>query len=416
MTIYVAESISQAQNGSLKVNTEMVSRLKKYLNQLLANPTKDDWCTVNTCKNSLRLKSLIALAELGDKRQDFLRSIYDGKKDLALVEQIKLARYLWQFPQWEQQAKSLTQEIQEIVYQTGRSAIINKTQDWWWFNSSTSEQAEALQLSITANTQPELIDKLLQRLLSLRRDGAWQNNYDNAQALTALVAYSKLQPTPPNYIATVELDKQTIEKIPFEGYVNPSKQVNLPMSDLSKGRHNLTLSKSGAGQLHYLAEYNYRLKGNQPGQLNGLRVTRYVHPVNQKEVLREFSLYAPEEPLTLGLGQVFDLELEIIADHPVDHVVITDQLPAGLEAIDTSFQTSSNYFVPQESSWAVAYQQIYKDKIIAYSDRFSPGVYRLHYLVRSVTQGSFDWPGAGAHLQYAPEEFGRCASSIVEIK
>ena len=53
--------------------------------------------------------------------------------------------------------------------------------------------------------------------------------------------------------------------------------------------------------------------------------------------------------------------------------------------------------------------------MVAYGDRLDAGVYSLHYLVRSVTPGTFEWPGAQVHLQYAPEEFGRSASSSLEV-
>ncbi|WP_371357491.1 hypothetical protein, partial [Hydrocoleum sp. CS-953] len=39
-----------------------------------------------------------------------------------------------------------------------------------------------------------------------------------------------------------------------------------------------------------------------------------------------------------------------------------------------------------------------------------------HYLVRSVTPGTFIWPGAEARLQYAPEEFGRSATTTLVVK
>ncbi|MBW4561294.1 MAG: hypothetical protein KME32_09065 [Mojavia pulchra JT2-VF2] len=55
-------------------------------------------------------------------------------------------------------------------------------------------------------------------------------------------------------------------------------------------------------------------------------------------------------------------------------------------------------------------------RIIAYADHLEPGVYNLHYLVRSVTLGNFLWPGAEAHLQYAPEEFGRAAESTLVLE
>jgi uncharacterized protein YfaS (alpha-2-macroglobulin family) len=53
---------------------------------------------------------------------------------------------------------------------------------------------------------------------------------------------------------------------------------------------------------------------------------------------------------------------------------------------------------------------------VAYADRLEPGVYSFHYLVRSVTPGTYAWPGAQGYLQFAPEEFGRSASGLVKIK
>ncbi|MFM7437793.1 MAG: hypothetical protein ACKO2V_04215 [Snowella sp.] len=57
----------------------------------------------------------------------------------------------------------------------------------------------------------------------------------------------------------------------------------------------------------------------------------------------------------------------------------------------------------------------YRDRVAAYDDHLEAGVYTLHYLVRSVTPSLFDWLGAEVHLQYAPEEFERSASSQLEI-
>lgn len=177
----------------------------------------------------------------------------------------------------------------------------------------------------------------------------------------------------------------------------------------------MQLQKSGKGELHYLTAYRYRLKGNPPGQLNGLRITRQVYPANQPEVLHRFGLEATEET-TLPAGQVFDIGLEIIADHSVDNVIITDPLPAGLEAVDTTFQTATGAVQAQADSWQIDYQRIYSDRILAYSNHLDAGVYSLHYLVRSVTPGIFLWPGATAQLQYLPEEFGRTTAATVAVK
>jgi uncharacterized protein YfaS (alpha-2-macroglobulin family) len=204
---------------------------------------------------------------------------------------------------------------------------------------------------------------------------------------------------------------QSLGNTQFQGYENSTWNLSVPMAQLPKGNSDLVLQKSGPGNLHYLVSYGYRLTGNQPGRLNGLRVVRQVRRANEEEVLRTTGLYDLDQPFEVGAGQVFDVALEIITDHPVDHVVITDPLPAGLEAVNTEFQTANQAVQADADSWQIDYQQVYKDRVVAYGDRLTPGIYEVHYLARSVTPGSYLWPGAEAHLQYAPEEFGRNASS-----
>ncbi len=420
VTPYAASAIASANQAKVTAETanqDLLPALKTYLSKLLADPGQYDFCKQALCKNQLRLNTLIALADLGDKRTEFLADIYAQRDTLDPIDQIKLARYLSQFPDWQQEAKGMASQLQQTVYQTGRSARVNLPEGWGWFGSATATQAEALRLAIAQKSSPDAIAKLTQGLLDQRRNGTWQSTYDNAAALTAIVDASKLdapQSTPPNFTATADLAGKTLATAQLQGS-QPSKAVSVPITDLPRGKNDLMLKKSGSGLLHYLVAYRYRLSGNQPGRLNGLRVTRYLRPANEETVLYKTGLYAPDG-LKLSVGKVYDVGLEIITDHPVDHVVITDPLPAGLEAVDNSFQTSTPYFQAKGDSWQLGYQTIYKDRIVAFGDRLNPGVYTLHYLVRSITPGTFVYPGAEAHLQYAAEEFGRSASTTLVVE
>ncbi|MEH2242278.1 alpha-2-macroglobulin family protein [Nostoc sp.] len=414
---YAGESLAKAsQVFPNLIDSAMVSGLKAYLPKLLANPGEYEFCKQLLCKRQLQLNALIALAELGDKRNTFLADIYEQRNNFDVVTQIKLARYLSQFPEWQDESQQLVSKLQQNIYETGRTAVVSLPPSWGWMSSSTTTQAQALRLFIAKQSKPEVIDKLFQSLLALRRNGTWQTNYNNAQALTALVDYSQLQPTPPNFVATVQLASKKLGENRFDGYKNPSLQMNMPMNQLPRGRNDLILQKSGNGTLHYLVAYNYRLQGNQPGRFNGLRITREISQVNEEKVLQKTGLYAFDKPLTLASGQVFDIGLEIIADHPVDHVVIKDPLPSGFEAVDASFQTTTAALQAKADSWELGFKNVYRDRIIAYADHLEPGVYSLHYLVRSVTPGTFSWPGAQVYLQYAPEEFGRTAESTLILE
>ncbi|MBK1989505.1 alpha-2-macroglobulin family protein [Sphaerospermopsis aphanizomenoides BCCUSP55] len=417
VSAYATESLVKAnQIYPGLVDSQILSRLKTYLQKVLANPGQYDYCKSKLCKSQLQLNSLIALAQLGDKRNSFLSDIYQQRNDFDVVTQIKLARYLYQFPEWQDEAQIMRVQLQQNIYETGRSATVNLPRSWNWMSSPTTTQAQALRLFIDQKTQPEIIDKLFQSLLNLRRQGTWQTTYNNAQALTALVEYSQLQPTPPNFVATVKLAGKKLAETRFNGYQNPNLQVNIPMDKLPRGRHDLVLQKSGKGNLHYLAAYSYRWQGKQPGRFNGLRVTREISKVNDEKIIQKTGMYAVDKPLTLAPGEVYDIGLEIITDHPIDHFVIKDPLPAGLEAIDQSFQTATPALQAKADNWQIGYKTIYKDRIISYADHLEAGVYNLHYLVRSVTPGKYLWPGAEVHLQYAPEEFGRSADSILILE
>jgi uncharacterized protein YfaS (alpha-2-macroglobulin family) len=416
VSAYAAESLVTAnQVYPNLVNNQTLSRLKTYLQKVLANPRQYNFCKSQLCQSQLRLNTLIALAELGDKRNSFLTDIYQQRNQFDLVTQIKLARYLYEFPEWQDEAQIIRVQLQKNIYETGRNATVNLPQSWSWMGSQSTVQAQALRLFIAQKTSPEIIDKLLQSLLNLRQEGTWQTTFNNAQSLTALVEYSQIQPTPDNFTATVKLAGKKLAEARFQGYENSSSQVNVNMEKLPNGKHDLILQKSGNGNLHYLAAYKYRLQGKQPGRFNGLKVTREISKVNAKDNIQKIGMYADDKPLNLQPGEVFDIGVEIIVDHPIDHLVIKDPLPAGFEAIDQSFQTATSALKAKSDSWQIGYKTIYKDRIVSYANHLEPGVYNLHYLVRSVTPGTFLWPGAKAYLQYAPEEFGRSADVIVVL-
>jgi uncharacterized protein YfaS (alpha-2-macroglobulin family) len=415
LSAYTAEALAKASQTGIEIPSSLINNLQTYLQQILANPGKDNFCASLVCKNRLRLNVLMALANWEDPRNEFISDIYGLRKEFDLVTQIKLARYLTNFPEWQSELETLITELEEVIYQTGRTATVNLSPEDQWMSSATVAQAEALQLMIAQNRQPELLNKLLQSLLDLRTNGMWNNGYDNAAALTALVAYSDTESNPENLAVDVQLGTQKLGSVQLNSTDNTNWNLTLPLKELPPGKNNLIITPSGEEKLNYVVAFNYLLTGNQPGRFNGVRVDRKVRLANDNQVLENLGLSTKETPFKVLPGQVFDMGLELIVDHRVNHVMIEDPLPAGMEAIDSGFQISNQAVQAQADSWQIDYQTIYKDRIFAYADNLEPGVYQLHYLVRSVTPGEFLWPGAKAHLQYAPEEFGRTTSSTLVV-
>jgi hypothetical protein len=414
-SLFALSALARAHDAGIEA-PELLTNARAFARSVLADPTAHEkWCKSDPCKAELRLKALDALAAAGEQRTTYLGDIHAQREKLSFADQARLARLMTGAAGYTAQAASLAKIIDDRLYATARGAAVSLPGRYMWYDDRVVAQAEALRLELARNADGETIDRVTRALLDLRRNGSFGCACENAAALNALVDLASRE-RPANFTATAALGGKTIARERFSGARTPERRANVSMRDLPAGGSQLTLSKDGTGTLHYAATYTYRLAGNAPGRLNGLRVTRVVREANTTPVLAQMGLIAPGSSLTLPPAHVYDVELQIVSDHPVERVLITDPLPAGFEAVDTSFATSSKAIKTPGTDWKIGDQQIRTDRIEAYADHLDAGIYRLHYLVRSVTPGTFAWPGADAHIIDRPDEFGRSATSVVIVK
>jgi alpha-2-macroglobulin len=414
VSAYAASALGRARDAGLTVDAALVRGLTGYLQLNLANPY-DDYCKSDVCAAELRFADLQALAALGDRQTDFLPMIYANRDELSDATRLALARYLSQTPGWEPQAKAMSDIFEKNIYITARGAAIGLAPESQWYDSQTSVQALMLRLLVARSASTDLQDNALRSLLGMRRNGAWGDTFNDAEALDAVVDYGVAQGPAPAFNAVATLGSANIADETFAGYARPLRSAHVPMASIPIGKSDLGLSMTGTGTLHYSVLYQYRPNAGEPGVLAGLRVIREVRAANQAQVLASIGLSVPAQPISLPAANVYDIGLQIITDHFVDHVVIEDPLPAGFEAVDAAFATATPYFQAKGDAWQIDYQVIDRDKIRAFATTLPPGIYDIHYLVRSVTPGTFVWPGARAYLLYSPEEFGRTASAQLVV-
>ena len=389
---------------------------RRFAAAVLADPAHGAaWCTSDLCKAQLRLHALAALAAAGDGRTTFLSAIDAQRDRLGFADRIRLAMLLRATPAYADRAATLVKSIDDRIATSARAAIVNLPARYGWYDTPVVTQALALQLAVERKRSPETVDALTRSLLGLRRNGSFGCACAAAAALDALVAVAANE-TPANFSATARLGSATIARAAFAGVAAPESSTTVAARDLPRGTSTLALEKTGAGTLHYAIVYRYRIAGAAPGRLNGMRITRIVRPASSTAVLATFGLAAPATTTSLAAGGVYDIDLEIVTDHPVERVAIADALPAGLEAVDTTFATASAALGTPSAAWEIGDRQIRADRIEAYADALAAGIYHLHYLARGVTAGTYAWPGANVHLVDSPEEFGRSAAAIVTVK
>jgi len=125
-------------------------------------------------------------------------------------------------------------------------------------------------------------------------------------------------------------------------------------------------------------------------------------------------------------GARVQVEIEMVAPARRYHVALIDPLPAGLEPINPALRLSEP--PPEGQSpgpprpyrgwwWGPWYQHqnLRDERAEAFATLLPGGVYQYRYYARATTPGQFVVPPARAEEMYAPETFGRSASSRVLV-
>jgi uncharacterized protein YfaS (alpha-2-macroglobulin family) len=409
----VLHAFSRANAAGFPVNPKAFAAAMNYAATILNDPSTSVWCAKEPCKSQMRLHALDALSDAGDVRTSFLGDIDAQHDSFDLADQIRLARLLLVSPSYKERGAAEAHALNDRVYITGATAMLNTPARYAWFTKPVVAQSQMTRLLLAQHADATVLDRLTRSLLALRTNGSWGCACQNAAALDALVDLARAAGPPANANASVTLGTASLAHVAFFDHKTGSRNVHVPPAQLPAGPNTLAIA-TNPGPLHYAVTYSYRVTGDQRGRLSGLRVTRIVHPAGATSAFATMGLAALTAPVETTAAKVFDIELQVITDHPIDRVQITDSLPAGMEAVDTSFKTS-NAARPAQS-WQIDDQQIYHDRIEAYADYLGPGVYTLHYLARTVTPGTFSWPGAQARLIDRPEEFGRSATATLVVK
>lgn len=412
VSTYALEALLFARAHGVAVDSAAIARARTFAAQALANPGRFQWCAPDPlCKARLRFDALAALAQAGDRRTDFLSDIVAQTERFDSATQVRLARYLLQTPGWQSQGAAMSDHLLQTLYVSGRYAVANVTTRWGWLGSAVDAQAQMLQLLLERHAPSEQLDGAVRALAAQRCKCGWPTIADTASALTALAAYARGEHLGPA-TATVVAGGATVASASFAGTAS-SQTFTLKASTLHAGGLSIRAQR---GTVHYTLLYTYDVPAGAPGELAAFRVVRRVAaPGATAPPLATMDLVPATAPLEVAAGHVFDVGVRVIVDHPVDRLVIEDPLPAGFEAVDTSFRTTLAAIVPQSDSWDIDTQQIYRDRVVAYAAHLGPGVYDVHYLVRAVTPGEFRWPGAHAYLTDAPEQFGRSASTTLKV-
>jgi hypothetical protein len=320
----------------------------------------------------------------------------------------------------------LRRRIMNSISPEGGHAFVNDLRDpyliWLW-HSNVRSTAIVLGTLVRQGQDEELVKRMVRWLMTVRKNGRWNDTQENAWALAALVDfYRKYESEAPDFIGRVTLGSETIATEPFKGRSTEAKSKQWTMPQLlAKGtaRQQLPLvfTRDGVGTLYYMLRLRY--------------AANVVHhqPLDQGFAIeRTYALQDQPASTTFKAGDLINVTLRIRNTKERRFVAITDPLPAGTEAVEAWFATTATALVEaqqqqnQAASWAwwlrsgFDHVERHDDRVNLFATRMNEGEHVFTYLVRATTAGTFIAAPTHAEEMYEPEVFGRTATTVVEVK
>ena len=364
-----------------------------------------------------RAFALFVLARMGAPERAHTRRLYErvqaGDAELALFGKALLASALASDGD-TQRAQTLIDALlaqAEVSPGTVRFQERNPSNYGAVFHTDGRTTAMALQALLAVQPDHVYVPRIARALLDNRsKGGGYGSTQEAAFSLLALADYAAVrEPERPEFDATVTLGADVLAQTKFTSAgQTPTVQI-APAASLPVTLAPLVFTAKGSGRLHYGARLQYAPKVMPTtAQDQGIVVQRWYTAPGKSESLR-----------SVQEGALVQVHLRIATHAARHYVAVEDPLPAGLESIDTSLETSSRADARVEQAARNQRGQVYPwfspfdnieqrdDRVLLYADHLPPGVYNYAYTARATTAGTFTLPPARAEAMYRPEINGR---------
>jgi len=406
-TAYVVEFMGRSKESGFEVDDKQLEAHARFLREVLNGKHMTKWDPLVSL--SARAYVAVALARAGHGDAGHNSKIYEQRRDLSILGTASVLEAIARTTGADTRTGELAQTIASRAYIEPTSASIKENTGSRWsrlWGSDDLSTAASLEALIFLGGEHVLAPKLATHLAGSRVHGRWHNTRATAGVFAALSAYSKAYESPGDEIQ-ITANLAGDELLHASRRIPESVQLRIDMADLKNGPLKLT---SGGGRMYYEARLRYVPKKVEARD-EGFTVVRNIEVVD-----------GDGDGVIEG-GELLRVTIRVVTPVVRHDVAIVDPLPAGLEAVNNSFATTSRAPVqapPPSSgtaelpeyggSWVFDHSEIADDEVRLYADYMPPGIHIYRYVARATTPGSYDHPPATAEEMYEPENFGRTAA------
>lgn len=378
------------------------------------------------------------LATVGQAQPGTLNQLFDARRGMPLFSQALLLHALAKARMPRATMNILASEIENRLRIGANEAFADEESEEYapWLDSSLRTTALVLRALLAVDPHHSLAPRLARGLLARRERGAFRSTQENTWALLALDEYRKHQENrEPSFDAQVFLGGDLLGNASFHGSSTLEVPFSVPAARLVGNQGPLTFSMTGSGKLFYTAELRYASATlpTRPED-SGFSVQRILRALKPKELLEAQKTVPVRGDSKAEVNDLVMMDVLFETAEPREQIVLDDPLPAGLEAIDFSLQTSSMHAQVSERPAAanqaralgtLAYgafrspsglhRELRDDRVLTFLSHVEPGIYHFRYLARATTPGRYVVPPLRAECMYSPEVSGRTSATTFEV-
>ena len=417
LSAFTMYTLVQGEKNGYSIDQNVKQRGMSYLREMLQGRVMNMWYSEYAwyCTKAL---GLYTLALNGTPDFGYMEKLYNERGKMPLFAKAYLLKALNASKGNPAMIAELVRDLMNNAKVAPTSAHFEEQQspDWYWIFSSTT-RTTALILQAVVETQPEnsLIPKVVRWLIDRQKNGCWRTTQENWYVVDALATYFRTyEKEEPNFTAEVRLAGGELMKELFKGRTLDTRFKEMPLSDLQRGAlYPIDFLKQGPGRLYYTVRMNYYPSGQTKAKEEGISVIK---------TMERFTMAEDSVP-TISAGAISKVTITIATNQARNFIVVDDPVPAGLEIVNTSFQTTGTNLAQQErgsSNWwewnPFRHREMYDDKALFFADYLPAGVHTLTYLVRATSYGTFQAPATRAEGMYEPEVFGQTSSKLIRVQ
>jgi hypothetical protein len=267
----------------------------------------------------------------------------------------------------------------------------------YYMSSDTRTTSAVLLGLVELDPKNAAIKPLVRVLMKQRRATRYWDTHANFYSLLALTTYAKtVAGTSPS--VSIQLAGKEL----VSGTLSGKQKLRVVTAPLPADAE---LAIAPTGEVSYTVAVRYRARPET--------IKAEAHGI---ELVREYVDESGTAKTTFQVGDVVVVKLHVKVPNDSMHVMVSDALPAGFEALNTKLATVGTAGVADKPIWWGEYREIHDDRVDFASEYDYYGAFDYTYSIRAIAVGTFARPPATAQLMYDPQVNAHTALDILEVK